>query len=197
MEELRALLHAKRQQDPYVVILDWRPERSNMLRGKLNSDAISAYSFQRDDENGTYAQLAAEAEQFWEDCRKTGAAVVPIVMTGWDRRPRVEHPVFWETYQRPNVGLGKFYAPPTPSELSRHLAHALTWVNGHPDTARAKVVLIYAWNDDEGGWLVPTLDGGDGRIRAVRSVLLGNKHTKIFSSEHKPDPAAYQPHKPN
>ena len=147
-----------------------------MLRGKLNADAISAYSFQRDDKNATYAQLAAEAEQFWEDCRNTGAAVVPTVMTGWDRRPRVEHPVFWETYQKPNVGLDKFYAPPTPSELSQHLVHALTWVNGHPGTAPAKAVLIYAWNEnDEGGWLVPTLEGGDWRIRALRSVLLTNQ----------------------
>lgn len=172
MEQLRALLRARGQREPYVVVLDWRPERSNMLREKIHADAISAYSFQRDDRNGTYAKLAAEAEQFWEDCRKTGAAVVPIVMTGWDRRPRVEHPVFWETYKKPNVGLDKFYAPPTPSELSQHLAHALTWVNLHPETATAKAVLIYAWNEnDEGGWLVPTLKAGDWRLRAVRSVL--------------------------
>jgi hypothetical protein len=193
LEGLKALLRAKGQPAPYVVILDWRPERSNMLRGKLDADAISAYSFQRDDKNGKYAQLAGEAEQFWEDCRNTGTAVVPIVMTGWDRRPRVEHPVFWETYQKPNVGLDKFYNPPTPSELSQHLGHALTWVNGHPDTAPAKAVLIYAWNEnDEGGWLVPTLQGGNWRIRAVRGVLLANQHAKIFS-EYKADLVAYQP----
>ena len=172
IEQLRALLRARGQRDPYVVILDWRPKRSNILREKLRADAISAYSFQRDDKHGTYAKLAEEAEQFWEDCRKTGAAVVPIVMTGWDRRPRVEHPVFWETYQKPNVGLDQYYAPPTPSELSQHLAHALTWVNLHPENATAKTILIYAWNEnDEGGWLGPTLKAGDWRLRAVRSVL--------------------------
>jgi hypothetical protein len=67
--------------------------------------------------------------------------------------PRVEQPVFWETWQRPNVGIEKFYQAPTETELAHHLAGAVAWVEAHPDAAPAKAALIYAWNEnDEGGW---------------------------------------------
>jgi len=33
-------------------------------------------------------------------------------------------------------------------------------------------VLIYAWNEnDEGGWLIPTLSGGDARLEAVHKAI--------------------------
>jgi hypothetical protein len=80
----------------YVVIQNWSPTRANALKVQLHADAISAYAYQRDGQNAPYSQLARETERFWDDCRATGSQVFPIVMTGWDRRPRVEHPVFWE-----------------------------------------------------------------------------------------------------
>jgi hypothetical protein len=103
------MVRKKGAKDPYVVIQDWRVERANALRLNLNGEAISSYSYQRDGKNASYTQLAREAERFWEDCRHTGSPVVPIVMTGWDRRPRVEQPVFWERWQLPNAGIEKFY----------------------------------------------------------------------------------------
>jgi hypothetical protein len=160
--------------NPYVVILDWRFERANALRMKVKADAIGSYSYQRDGSNAPFAQLAQETEEFWEECRKTGSTVVPIVMTGWDRRPRVERPVFWETSQQPNVGIGKFYHEPTPAELSNHLADAVAWVRAHPHAASAKVVLIYAWNEnDEGGWLVPTSKEASAEEESFTAALVG------------------------
>ena len=92
--QLRTLVQTKVGKDPYMVIQDWRVERANELRLKVTAEAIGSYSYQRDGKDAPYMQLAREAEQFWEECRNTGSAVVPIVMTGWDRRPRVEHPSF-------------------------------------------------------------------------------------------------------
>jgi hypothetical protein len=158
--------------NPYVVIQNWSPTRANALKVQLHADAISAYAYQRDGQNAPYSQLARETERFWDDCRATSSQVVPIVMTGWDRRPRVEHPVFWETWQQPNAGIDKFYRAPTPAELTRHIEQAVKWVKTHPDSAPSKAILIYAWNEnDEGGWLVPTRGDGESRLQAVSTAL--------------------------
>ena len=150
LDRLRAL-------KPYVVIQDSRAERAGAAREKAHADAIGAYAYQRGGQNAPYAQLAQETERFWEACRSTGSTVVPIVMTGRDRRPRVERPVFWEPRQRPGDGIERFYRAPSPAELSRHVRNAVAWVAAHPDAAPANAILIYAWNEnDEGGWLVPT-----------------------------------------
>jgi hypothetical protein len=170
--DLQPALGILRERNPYIVILDWRPARSNAFRVSARADAIGAYSFQRDGRGAPFAQLAREAEQFWDECRATGSQVVPVVMTGWDRRPRVERPVFWETWQQPNAGIEKFYVAPTPAELAQHVAQAVAWVRGHLQVVPSKAMLIYAWNEnDEGGWLVPTRGDGTSRLRAVRNGL--------------------------
>ena len=172
LDQLRAAVRTAGKAEPYVVILNWRTRRAGELREISNADAISAYSFQRDGRDAPYAHLASETEHFWEECRDTGSAVVPIVMTGWDRRPRVERPVFWESWQRPHAGIEKFYHAPTAEELEQHLRRAVAWVLAHPDAAPGKAILIYAWNEnDEGGWLVPTLEEGEWRVRAVGRAL--------------------------
>jgi hypothetical protein len=172
--DLQPALGILRGRNPYIVILDWRPARSNAFRISAHADAIGAYSFQRDGRGATFVQLAHEAEQFWDECRETGSQVVPVVMTGWDRRPRVDRPVFWETWQQPGVGIEKFYAAPTAAELAQHLARSVAWIRAHPDAAPSKAMLIYAWNEnDEGGWLVPTVGDGTSRLRAVRNGLRG------------------------
>ena len=48
----------------------------------------------------------------------------------------------------------------------------MTWVEKNPVAAESKAVLIYAWNEnDEGGWLVPTLSEGAARVEALGKVL--------------------------
>ena len=174
-DQLRSLVRSKGRGEPYLVIQHFRAERANALRKDLNADGISAYAYQRDGKNASYATLAQETEQFWEECRSTGSEVVPIVMTGWDRRPRVERPVFWEN-QKANDGIEKFYHAPTAAELSKHLRHAIAWVRANPEVAVSKAILVYAWNEnDEGGWLVPTLDGGTWRIQAVKEALQNDR----------------------
>jgi hypothetical protein len=156
--------------DPYVVILNPQVARGHAQQVESGADAISAYAYQKGGAGAPYSQLAGDAEQFWKDCLATGSDVVPIVMSGWDRRPRVEHPVPWERWQTPRAGIDKFYAPPTPAELTDHVRAAVRWTSDHRTGSQA--ILIYAWNEnDEGGWLVPTLKDGTWRIQAVRKAL--------------------------
>lgn len=158
---------------PYIAIMDFSPVRGKQLADSLGADAITCYAPHANLPGAPYASLAASTERFWDACAGTGAPVIPTVMSGWDRRPRVEHPVPWESsYQKPGVGIENYYEPPRPEELSGHLKRALEWVAEHPKAAPAKAVLIYAWNEnDEGGWLVPTLAEGDARLTALRKVL--------------------------
>ncbi len=53
-------------------------------------------------------------------------------------------------------------------ELAAHLHKGLTWVHDHPGEARAHAVLIYAWNEnDESGWIVPTLSEVSALLDAI------------------------------
>ena len=170
-DELRRMAQQAGLGNPYLVLMDFSATHGKKMADAIGFDAISSYSCSGGG-HGTYAALTEHVEKFWEQCKATGKQVVPIVMTSADRRPRIEHPVPWEPYQKPDVGLDKFYDLPTPAELAGHLTHALTWVNKNPTVAPAKAVIIYAWNEnDEGGWLVPTLGEGTARIEATAKVL--------------------------
>jgi hypothetical protein len=172
VDGLRAAARSKALGNPYIVVMDFSPERGRRWLDRLGCDAISSYAVHGGASGAPYADLATHAERFWDRCRSTGAHTVPIVMAGWDRRPRVARPVPWEKWQKPGVGMEKCYAAPTPRELAAHLGRAVTWLSTHPAHAPAALALIYAWNEnDEGGWLVPTLSEGTARLDALRAVL--------------------------
>lgn len=158
--------------DPYIVLME-RPDPGAHLAAALGADALGAYAIADSRAAGApYAELAAVAERRWGEMAATGLEVVPTVMTGWDRRPRVENPVPWEAGQRPGVGLDRFYRMPRPEELAAHMRRCLDWIERHSRAARARAALIYAWNEhDEGGWLVPTHPFDASRLEALRSVL--------------------------
>jgi len=169
VDSLRARVVAAGRKNPYLVIMDFVPADGQKWVEALGADALSSYATQGGG-HGSYADLTGHAEEFWERCRATGKLVVPIVMAGWDRRPRVEFPMFWEPNQKPGVGIEKFYETPSPEQLAGHLDRTLQWSKTHA----APAVIIYAWNEnDEGGWIVPTLSEGDARLRAIRGVIHG------------------------
>lgn len=158
--------------NPYIVLMDFSPPRGRKLADALGLDALSAYATQAAGNGTPYAGLAKHAERFWEQCKATGKPVVPIAMSGWDRRPRVEHPVPWEKYQKPNVGIEKCYEAPTPPELAAHVERAVRWTRENAAACPAQAIVIYAWNEhDEGGWLCPTLSEGPARIEALGKLL--------------------------
>ncbi|WP_456632986.1 hypothetical protein [Bradyrhizobium sp. USDA 10063] len=135
-------------------------------------DAIGSYSIGDPRAAGSYATLADLAQRRWSTLSKAGLPVVPTVMAGFDRRPRVEHPVPWEKRQRPGDGIQYYYEAPSTTALATHLEAALQFVSTQPTDQRAPVVLVYAWNEnDEGGWLVPTLPCDTDRLRSLHDAL--------------------------
>ncbi len=170
---LRASARAAGLGDPYFVVMnDGSAESSKREADVVGAQALSDYARQKNAAGAPYSELTATAHAFWEECEATGAAVVPLAMAGWDRRPRVEHPVPWEPWQKPGAGLDKYYVAPTPEELAGHLREAMEWVQAKPERCPAQTVIVYAWNEhDEGGWLCPTLgEGGKPDARRLEAI---------------------------
>lgn len=155
--------------DPYLVLMG-RPEVASLAR-QIGADALGAYTLADGRAaGGSYATLATFAEQRWEEMAATGLKVAPTAMAGWDRRPRVANPVPWEAWQRRGAGLDRYYREGTPEEIAAHVARCRGWAARNPSSAGFG--LVYAWNEnDEGGWLVPTLPFDDARIRALQRAL--------------------------
>ncbi len=159
MDRFRALVAAKAGREPCIVLMG-NPARMLDVAREIHVDGLGAYAISGLRPSGPYAGLAAAVAERWDALERTGMPYVPLAMAGWDRRPRVEHPVPWESGQRPGVGIEAFYAAPKPGEFAAHLRQALSRARQQP----FKTALIYAWDEnDEGGYLVPTL-GCDGDL---------------------------------
>lgn len=172
LDTFRTRVRARGILSPYMVIMDGDPKQASAWREILEADAIGCYATGWEEQTISYEQLAANVERFWDKCAATGAPVVPTVMSGWDRRPRVHKPVHWETWQKPGEGLKRYSEAGTPDQIAAHLHRAVQWVLDSPRVAPARTILIYAWNEfDEGGWLAPTISEGDARLRSIKQVL--------------------------
>jgi hypothetical protein len=167
VDALRAAATAAGAGRLYIAIQNSANDKQAMEQ--LGADAISAYALWGGTKDGRpYAELARKARDFWDQQKRTGAKVIPLATAGWDRRPRVENPVPWE----PGPGSAAHHITPTPAELAAHVKDAVEWNARNADAAEANAVLIYAWNEnDEGGWLVPTMTEGAARVEALGAAL--------------------------
>jgi hypothetical protein len=171
---------------PYLVLMGWRPETDAKDMAELGFDAVSAYA-----RGGSYSmKQPAYAEQCalirrdrWEKCRALRIPSVTFASAGWDTRPRNERPPPWikgmvtkpepdntpTAQQKPLIDA----VTATPDELAAHVREALEWTKANRDLNPSNAVIIYGWNEnDEGGWLIPTLNF-DGRPNEDRSRALG------------------------
>jgi hypothetical protein len=174
---------------PYVVLSGWEAEKHYQ---ELGFDAISEYAcagkgYTTDPE--TYARLTSHhvREKLWDKWKRERTPCITFATAGWDTRPRQERPPPWCTWikatpdptppaqQNPLIDA----TTATPDELATHIQDAIQWTKANRDLNPANAIIIYGWNEnDEGGWLLPTL-GTDGkpneaRIHALSKILNRN-----------------------
>jgi hypothetical protein len=171
IHEFRDRAIARGAGNPFIV-LNILPRSATSLAVRLGGDAVGAYAIADGRVTGNYAHLVHVTEQGWTTLATSGLPVVPTVMAGWDRRPRVQNPVPWEKAQRAGIGLEYYFTAPEAKQLAAHLQQALSWIKQQPMERQAPAVLIYAWNEnDEGGWLVPTAPCDEERLEALHRAL--------------------------
>ncbi|MBN8217908.1 MAG: hypothetical protein J0L75_14790 [Spirochaetes bacterium] len=173
--------------DINLVVLERSAKEGAKLAKQIGANGISSYATPGGVQTASpFAALDACAEKFWNQCLATECDVVPLCMAGWDRRPRIEHPVPWNENQKPGEGMERHYAMPTPEELAAHLRKGFDFVATNRARCPGQLVLTYAWNEhDEGGFLCPTLrsDGGadTSRLEAISKMV----HSyRMASSNH-------------
>jgi hypothetical protein len=160
--------------NPYCVYMGWNPVTDFKSVSKMGFSAVSAYA--KPGEQKTFTDLVASVEkECWQKATEAKVPYVPLVTTGWDKRPRQDNPVSWEKNQAYHTQK-IFPSRATPEEISSHLSRAVAFVKSNPGTCEANAIIIYAWNEyDEGGWLAPTrgLDGkpDTSRLDATRKIL--------------------------
>jgi hypothetical protein len=162
-------------ENPYIVVMDASPERAKKLSDDLGFDAISSYAtFPGKEGKGgaPFYVLSDHVRNYWEISKRTGGQVVPLVMAGWDNRPRASSPGPWQKASGQKLGQ-IFFTSPKPEELAKLVADAINWTSKNSDRSGPNPIIIYAWNEhDEGGWIAPTLGEGDARVAAVGKTVL-------------------------
>jgi hypothetical protein len=172
---------------PYLVFMGWHPEQDAKIIQSLGFDAWSAYAAggQYSGAMLSFEKLTAQVRNhYWEACRRLRLPTITFATTGWDTRPRLEHPVSWMPLRVAKPEPKPPTQPPrlpdavtaTPDQLASHVRDAMVWTQANRDLNPANAMLLYAWNEnDEGGWLVPTLnsDGSTNvnRISALNKML--------------------------
>ncbi len=182
-EELARQTQAAGLARPYIAFMGWNPEADAKVIAELGFDAWSAYA-KGVGYKGTmqpFETVAREvSERYWAECRRLGLPTVTFASTGWDTRPRQEHPPTWikgiEPIPDPTPAAQqqpqRDAVHASPEQLAAHVKAAVDWTQANPTLCPANAVILYAWNEnDEGGWLIPTLGEGDARIRALAGVL--------------------------
>lgn len=171
LDSFRTAAQAAGTGNPYIVAMVSGATAGATVKTGLGADAISDYiTVYPSGVDGTYASLASATEAYWEAQRVAATTVVPNVMSGWSRAPRIERPAPWTiATQRPWIGASTPFALPTNVELAAHVQEAVDFAT----TNSCAAILGYAWNEfDEGGWFCPTIGDPTGsRLVAIKNII--------------------------
>lgn len=159
--------------DPYIVFHQSTPSAAVLTT--YGFDATTTYAPATGVSGARpYNQLDTTTRGVWATQAAQSVDVVPSYHMGWDRRPRVENPVPWET---PGGSLNDYYYMEYREDISTHIDAVLAWARSNRLRTPEGVIIGYAWNEnDEGGWITPTLSTSGinkDRLNALKAVLVG------------------------
>lgn len=144
---------------------------SHRTLAKAGYDILTGYNYHRYWTDGTdriqaFKWLVEGHALAWSIfADKNVLPYIPVVTTGWDRRP-------WEDPNKPETH--EFYYPDrTHVQVADFVEKSVQWLDDNPDkTPEERLILLYAWNENgEGGYLTPTKSQGDVYLKAISDVL--------------------------
>ena len=154
--------------NPYLVLMDFDVATVTAHARTLGFDAISSYALPGGTNAGLKMRQQMQAAQsWWQQAANTSFPFVPIAPTGWDPRPRADHPC-------PCVDEGPaHFEQATGEEVAELVAAAVNFTCAHPTSAEAQTVVLYAWNEssENGAALIPSLGNGTLYVDALARVL--------------------------
>ncbi|MFG1462235.1 hypothetical protein V5F77_04975 [Xanthobacter sp. DSM 24535] len=162
-------VRARLSVDPFIVAMT-RPATLDKMN-LVGADGLSSYvALMSGRGRQTYAELDRQTQNYWQALAATRKQIIPIAMTGWDIRPRLDNPVPWEG-QRSRES--PYFDIATPEEFRRHILAGLEFINAHPESCATRSLLVYSWDEcDEGGCILPTYgDPKAGRLSALALAL--------------------------
>jgi hypothetical protein len=176
LDRFRAQIRQAGLKNPYITLLGYNAAGTARYAKAIGCDAIGSYAVNNNRRAAPFSRLAEEAQQLWQAQAATGRAVVPIITTGFDQRPRIENPVPWAKNRNKDTRdmMNIYYETAEPEEIESEVAACLKWMAGNRRSVPAQTALVYAWNEnDEGGWLIPTYPDDSRRLQAVARALCG------------------------
>jgi hypothetical protein len=168
LDSLRAWSVTGGLPSPYFAIMEFDANTASAMADSLGADALSSYISWKGRNGEPYDSVIPQSDlNGWESYSKTGRQVIPWVTSGHNTKPRIDHPVTWT-----KVPADEWVADGTPEQIANNIQNALGWIKDHPGSTQANAFIIYAWNEnDEGGWICPTLGNNTSRLDAVKHAL--------------------------
>jgi hypothetical protein len=164
LDNLRTAIKTEGFGDPYIVVQSYVITDANKYKTGMGANAITRYAVGGEvtANESAYTTLTGMASSWWNNAALSGSEVIPIVTAGYERRPRIQTKTFLADLS--SHALTDYFQLPTTGQLTTHVQTAINWAKSRKTTSSpSQTVLIYAWNEhDEGGWLCPTMDIGNG-----------------------------------
>ena len=171
----RAVFDSFRQQamavglpNPYMVLMDFDVSTVVSHARVLGFDAVSTYALPGGTDDGVpMREQIVAAQGWWKAAASTHFPFVPLAPTGWDPRPRADHPC-------PCVDEGpQHYEQATAAEVAELVVSALNFTCTNSAVTEAQTVVVYAWNEssENGAALIPSLGNGTMYVDALAEVL--------------------------
>ena len=165
--------------DPYIVILGGKAE-AELARRSLGADAISEYiSGKRNGNPETWSSFIPSIEDDWNKYAAfTTAAAIPTLRSGADIRARCETPPPYDHRFIKAAQCLSYVSNPTMLQLKSEFHDADVWVQCHPHSDPARLLLVYSWSecDESGNCLMPTVGDPTGeKLKAISTTTTRRK----------------------
>ena len=157
-QRLRKICRKVGAADPYVVFMNNDPKTIARLGAEKAVDAACSYAQAC---SGSFREMVDMMLERNSKRASSGLPVVPHLTTGWDGRPRIEHPTPWT-----KGGYNPTWTYDSAKNEEEFVLAATklkAWMKENAAACPTDHVLAFAWNEfEEGGWICPNI-GADGK----------------------------------